>query len=475
MTFTQHLGLLAQALFSYDATVAKGNRRPPAARSRGEDLELGDRDRRVVITSANDLNRNFSIAAWAVRKHLDYTTTFSFQCRSGDDAVDEQVELLMDWYSKRMNCDLAGRHPLRRLIRLAETCRLLHGDVFLNMLEDGKLQAIEADRVQTPRETVASLEPSAFVNGVQVDAFGRAISYAVHKRDGSSFLFEQLLPASFVLPHGFYQRFDQVRGISPIVAAINPMQDVYEANDYALAKAKVAQLFALAIYRDSSEQLGALDTEEQSDGSDRYNINFGRGPIKLDLDPGDRAEFLESKSPSTEFQAYTSMMIASALKALDIPFSFFDESFTNYSGARQALIQYEQSAAIKRGEVRELLDRITAWRLGLGIRDGDLILPRGMRVSDIKFEWIHQGVPWIDPLKEVEADVVAIKAGLISPQQVSKEQGRDYYETIDQIADAQAYAAAKGVTIDLGSSPAPAPQSTQDPAQPEEDPATAGE
>ena len=35
------------------------------------------------------------------------------------------------------------------------------------------------------------------------------------------------------------------------------------------------------------------------------------------LDPGDKAEFLESKSPSTEFQAFSQVMVSVALKALD--------------------------------------------------------------------------------------------------------------------------------------------------------------
>ena len=73
-------------------------------------------------------------------------------------------------------------------------------------------------------------------------------------------------------------------------------------------------------------------------------------------DPGDRAEFLESKSPSTEFQAFSQVMVSVALKALDIPYSFYAENFTNYSGARQALLQYEQSAKIKRMDLQALLD-----------------------------------------------------------------------------------------------------------------------
>ncbi len=36
--------------------------------------------------------RNFTIAGWMIRKHLDYTSTFAFQARTGMPEVDEQME-----------------------------------------------------------------------------------------------------------------------------------------------------------------------------------------------------------------------------------------------------------------------------------------------------------------------------------------------------------------------------------------------
>jgi hypothetical protein len=61
-------------------------------------------------------------------------------------------------------------------------------------------------------------------------------------------------------------------------------------------------------------------------------------------------------------------MIQTALKGLDIPYSFFDEAHTNYSGARQALLQYEQSADVKRHDVR--LSHLTSSRTSESHRSG---------------------------------------------------------------------------------------------------------
>ncbi len=121
-------------------------------------------------------------------------------------------------------------------------------------------------------------------------------------------------------------------------------------------------------------------------------------------------------------------LTAAALKSLDIPFSFYDESFTNFFGSRAALILYEKSATAKRADLKELLRQITVWRLGLFILDGALVLPAGMTISDLRFEWIPAGTPWWNPSQEVRADIMAIEAGLRTRTEIRKEKFGDDWE-----------------------------------------------
>ena len=439
----------------YDATDSKGRRKAPADRLFSEDTHLASRDRRKLIGGTRDLARNYTAAAWAIRKHLDYTATFQFQARTGDDRLNQAIEAYLENWALADNCDVARRHPLSRLIRLLEARRTVDGDVFMLLLSDGKLQPIEAERIATPPPTISppsSLAISPYTHGVRTDEAGAAIGFALCNRtgDGRTVMFEREIPAAACVQHGHFDRFDQVRGISPLASAYNTLRDTYEAFDYALAKLKVAQLFGLVFYRDGIDSVGAItevaDTEETGT---RYDVDFGRGPVKLELEPGDKAEFLESKTPGSEFQSYTTQQIALALKALDIPYSFFDESFTNYSGARQALLMYEQSAASKRRELAAVLDRITTWRLALAVIDGELRLPAGVTVADLDWEWIPTGLPWIDPLKEITADVAAINAGLDSTPSAAKRSGGDAYELARQEAAYRNYRRQLGLPVDL--------------------------
>lgn len=420
-------------------------------------MVLNDGGRKKLIATSQDVQRNFAIAAWAVRKHLDFVSSFSFQARTHTD-FDDELEAYMAWWSDRQNCDVRRRHPFRRMIRLAEARKIVDGDFFfLKLAGDsvrGALQAIEADRVATPQSGPPGFKVDEWTNGIKTYAGGATKEYAINKRDEYGNLqFERIVPAASVFSHGCYDRFDQIRGVSPIAAALNTFQDCYEGFDYALAKLKVSQLFGLVFYRDAEaafqNTVATMDSDGDGIADSGYEVDFGAGPVQLDLNPGDKAEFLESRSPATETVEFLRLMVHVSLKALDIPFSFFDESFTNFFGSRAGLIQYTKSCKAKVADLQELLNEITKWRIGLAIYDGELSLPRGMQFEDLRWEWVPDGTPWWNPVQEVKGATMAIAAGLDSPQRVCRETGTDFFENIDQIAEAMAYARERGVPLNL--------------------------
>ncbi len=209
-----------------------------------------------------------------------------------------------------------------------------------------------------------------------------------------------------MLLHANFGRYDMTRGISPLTSALNSFRDTYEAFDYALAKSKINQLFGLAFKRDGGEQLGELgfgdaEEEDETDETDetdaanepRYNVDISQGSPVLDLDPGDSVDILESKTPSTEFQQFMTMTIMAALKSLDIPFCFYNEAHTHYSGSRQAWLQYEHAAVDKRLNLQEFLEEAVRWRLAVAALSGDLMLPRKTSVADLPLRFIPLGVP----------------------------------------------------------------------------------
>jgi capsid protein len=410
----------------YDAASATRRRKAPSSRLAAEDAVLAEHPRRRIIHGGRDLRRNFADAAWAVRKHLDFVSQFQPQARTGDDALDDEIEALIAERSQAQNTDLVGRHPLRRFIRILEASRTIDGDVFALRLPDGRMQAIEGDRVRDPRDAQERAK-GTWVHGVRVSRGGRALAYCVHQRARVGRGEWTIVPARYVYAHGYYDRFDQVRGVTPLSSALNAWRDVYEARDYAIAKAKISQLFGVAVTRSSSSSLGDVSGTEPGG----YRLDFEKGPVLFDLDDTDDINVLESRTPSSEFREFDRAEIASALKSLDIPLSFYDEAHTNFFGSKGALQQYLFSAAQKRRDNQDLLRSWARWQIALAVADGRLRLPRSIDFdAAARVDWIPVGLPWWKPLEEVKAYIAAIDRGLISTPKAARERGDDVYEIL---------------------------------------------
>jgi capsid protein len=140
------------------------------------------------------------------------------------------------------------------------------------------------------------------------------------------------------------------------------------------------------------------------------------------------------------------MVIMAALKSLDIPYCFYDESHTNYSGSRQGWLQYEHSAREKRARLLELRGQAVLWRLAVAVLNGEFVLPRGMNVRDLTLRYIPIGIPWIDPLKEVKADSAGIEGAITSRQRVCLRHGDDWFEIADELEEEEQVLREKKIT-----------------------------
>jgi capsid protein len=433
----------------YDANTQSTKRKSIAPNSRSEDWLLQQNGRVRLSSNARDLYRNFAIAGWCIRRHLEGVSRFNFHGKADDSGWNDEIEGFIEWKSLDYNFDQAGRHSRNMLVRLLEMHATIDGDSGLLKIQDGTVQGIEGDRVRNPPNAI---DPTVWVHGIKVADGGKALAYSIHKRlPYGGFRFERTVSSSNMLWHGYYSRFDQYRGVSPIVAALNDFRDVYENFDLAKAKAKVSQLFAMAFYRTAEDAAGDVSEDPDDEGNPlkhSYKVDFAKGPTLLDLDPGDRAEILESKNPSSEFQNFGLMVIMAALKSLDIPFSFYDESHTNFFGSRGAWLHYKTTCEQKQQNLQKVLNRWTAWRVQLGIQDGEITLPRGKTLSDLNWEWVPRGMQWWDAAKEVTGDLKAMGAGLDNPYRICQERDRGTFEeNIRMIAKAKKFAAGLGVEL----------------------------
>ncbi|QDT39733.1 phage portal protein [Stratiformator vulcanicus] len=438
--------------FGYDAIEEKTHRRTRTRVTQSEDKELDASSRRKLISTAHDARRNIEVGAWAIRRHLDFVSSFQFRSSTGNAEWDDACDEFIKTASKRENFDSSGRHSLRKSLRLSEALRTVAGDIGWVKINDGTTQMIEGDRI---RNKLGMMPEGEWIHGVKVNARGRPVAYAIHKRKGTGFEFERTVPASRFYLHGYFDRVDQHRGISPLASALNRFNDAYEGIDYALAKAKVVQLFGLAIYKRLADPYDDGDLDEDADEDEDpaetdFKLEPEKGPFTLHMDKDEKAEFLHSNQPGSSFIEFMQVVVGIALKSLDIPYSFFDEAHTNFFGSKAALTIYLKACDEKREDNRDLLNHWTRWRVGMAIARGELDPARyGLTFDDIdgQWLWIARGVPWFDKSREIDGDIKAVENCFQDYDEIIQERtGRTLKDVVDRIAEQQEYMREKGVT-----------------------------
>lgn len=432
----------------YHAAETSGKRASPAIDTRSEDQILPTAKRDKITAGSRDLTRNFALFAWAVRTHVKYVAEFDLYFDSEDSGLNDELMAFMAERQRSENCDVAGRHRFDRMLRLMEARRTGDGDIGAMRLDSGHTQLIEGDRIRNPN---GRMNDDDWANGVRLGPGGKALSYAVHSRKiGGGWEFEKEIAADNLFLHGYYDRSDSVRGISPLTSGLNSGQDMYEVLDLTRAKLKVHQLFALAIYNASTVGTGLHEAEEDEDSlpTGKYNVDFGNGPVKLELEGTDRAEFLESKTPSQEFKDFTLFEIMLCLKSLDIPYCLFDESSTVFHGFVGSWNHYERSCDSKREDNIEYCNGWTDWQLRWGLRNKQIKLPSGWDLSRVKYEWSPIGMPWYRKGEELNGDLMSISGGLDNPNRICRRRGTgSVYRNIDETARVLDYAKEKNVSL----------------------------
>lgn len=437
--------------FGYDATEATPRRKTPKKTVQAEDRELNKIGRKTLQATSRDIRRNEVTARWTISKHLDFVSQHNFQPNTGDEGLDDTLRDFYNYASKRQNFDISGRYGLEKYMALAESARVVDGDFLTLRLRGGYVQAIESDRIRDPE--MFSSEPmsstydnpqNGWVHGVRVDATGRPKQFAVHKRVQSGFEFERNVSANRCIWFGYWDRFDQTRGISPLASVINTIKDLNESYDYALAKSKVAQLFALSITRDA--QWGMGDEFDNDNSSPEREINFD-APQILDLDAGEDAKFLSTNTPEADTQAFWQDMTGLVLKSLNIPYSFWNESFTNFNGSRTALILYLRSVEKWRRDQVEWRDDWFSWRLKVGILKGEIQLPSSFEIDPRNWRWVPTGIQYWDAMKEASADEKLIDLSLRSRTEIRRERfGDEWTDVAKKLAEEKALLDELGLT-----------------------------
>lgn len=476
VAWRQQLDLLRG--FGYDA--ADNGRSNMNWRAVNEAADLTDRSARDVVRArARDLERNSDIFNGVVSsfKRNIIGTGFTLQVRTGNDELDSQIEKLWKRWTKKQNCDITQQQSFNDLLRMAVVRKKVDGGIIFKKcyIKGGvlpfKLQALEVDELAG---SVASphTKGNRVVGGVELDQYNRPVGYWIEQYniDGWEMNEPVYYPAKDIIFYYSKKRPSQLREISDMTQSLTRIRDANEFITAVSMKERVAACFALLIKR--AVPLGGLvgraNSAQDSQGRKAYNNRMLTPGMVSELNAGDDAQVVDPKDSSSDATTFLKLIqrLIGSGQGLSYEATARDMSETNYSSARQGMIEDDLTYAEEIELLQEnLMSEVYETFLISAVLSGKISIPDFWADPSkyMEHKWTASPKRWIDPQKEAGANKTALESGIKSFKQISAEQGCDWKEQIDDMAEVAAYAKEKGIQIGGSKS---AEKSTEEPVKP---------
>jgi lambda family phage portal protein len=292
--------------------------------------------------------------------------------------------------------------------------------------------------------------------GIEFDRIGRRVAYHFRRRhpgdatDRSDPLPETVrVPADEVLH--IYRPIDagQIRGLPHVAPAMVRLFLLDQYDDAELERKKTAAMFAGFITKTAPEEALLGEIEAADDGSATASLEPGTMQVLL---PGEDVKFSSPADVGGGYEAFQYRTLLGVSASLGLPYHLVtgDVRQANYSSLRAELVEFRRRIEqLQHGVMAYQLCRPVWSRwLDAAVLAGALELPQYARAPGRyrAVQWIPPRWDWVDPLKDIQAQVLAIEAGLVSRRKAVEATGYDIEEIDRENATDAARAAALGLT-----------------------------
>lgn len=447
-----------EELRNYDAGSHSGiNQNWRAVNSSAELTDRYSRD--SVRARARDLERNSDMmtATISAFKRNVVGGGYHIQVKTEEPELDNQIEKAWRKWCKKQNCDVTGTQSLNQIIRMAVERKKVDGGILFvkRYTKDGfvpfKLQMIEVDELDT-----SIVKPkkagNKVVGGIEYNDFNKAEGYWIKQYDIDGFNQREpvYIEAKDVIFYFTKRRPSQLREMSDMAQTIPRIRDTNEFMTAVSVKQRIEACLAIFIKKSIpttgvGRQTGASGDRVSYDGK-----LLSPGMIK-EMNAGDEIQVVNPSGQAADATSFTKVQqrLIGAGQGISYEASSRDMSESNYSSARAGLIEDDLTYQEDIELLVEILDEIYETFLISAVLCGAIKIDRFWEEKDryLAHEWIHEPKPWIDPYKESNANMIALKTGQKTFKQIAAENGRDWKDQIDDIAEVIQYGNAKGVDM----------------------------
>lgn len=450
-----------ELLKNYDAgSYEKTNQNWRVINQSGEMTDRNSRDN--VRARARDLERNSDIMNSVIGafKRNVVGGGYRMQAKTGTPELNDEIERLWKKWCKKRNCDVTGTQSFNQIIRMAVERKKVDGGILFvkRYTKDGvvpfKLQMIEVDELDI-NQTTPKHKNNRVVGGIEYNSWNRPQGYYIkqYEIDGYSMADSVYIKADDVIFYFTKKRPSQLREMSDMAPTIPRIRDVNEFMVAVSVKERIAACLSVFIKKVLPTTTGFGRTPNSNDP--RQNSYEGKtitpGMIK-ELNAGDEIQVVNPTGQAADATSFTKLQqrLVGAGQGISYEATSRDMSESNYSSTRQGLIEDDLTYKEDKELLLEVMDEIYETFLISAVLAGVIDIPGFWenKEASMNHEWIQEPKAWIDPQKESNANKIALNTGQKTFKQIAAENGKDWRDQVDDMAEVIEYGREKG--IDLG-------------------------
>lgn len=353
----------------------------------------------------------------------------------------KKLKIQFEEWTKKNNCDYEGELNFYGIQQLVMRTLAVSGECIIRKrrVDNGsgiaplQLQVQEPDVIDTAKDGTTTAGGGYTIQGVEFDKNGKRVAYWLFDRHpGEAIMMEftsKRIPAKDVIHIFEVLRPGQVRGVPMGITAFIRIKDFGDYEDAQVVRQKLAACYSVFIT--STAQKSAFRGAAKKQMREKAE-RIEPGMIEY-LEPG---ETISHGTPpgAPEYSAFSKNVLLGLSAAWDLTYEALtgDLSGSNFSSNRMGWL--EMARAVSRWQYQLMVpgfcDPIFDWYMEAAVI---AMLTKPGAVC----RWTAPRREMFDPLKEVQAIVAQIQAGLTSWSEAAREMGWDPEELLELIKNDQ--------------------------------------
>lgn len=408
---------------------------------------------------SRDAAQNNEYAARFLRmvvKNIVGPEGFTLQARAmePDGQPDNMANNAIEWAWHRWCkvADVTGRRHFNQMLSIIAYHVARDGEALFSFVHVGagrelRIRLIDPQTLDTTHNTDRAANGNRIVMGVEVDENDRTVAYWFRNKTG----LRERVPAAGVVHVFLPTEAVQHRGYPWLAPVLRRMHDLNGYREAAVIAARVGAAKMGIWEAPDGEPPGPVETD--SDG--RYITDAEPGTFDY-APPGYKLHTYDPAYPHDQFDAFCKAALRGIAAGLDVAYNTLanDLEGVNFSSIRSGVLDERDSwMMLQQWFIHAVLEPVYMQWIGNEILAGRIIMPNGSALPERKlpkFEehvWQPRRWQWVDPLKDMNAAIEAINAGLASPQQIAAQQGRDIEDVLDDLQRFQQMLRERGISL----------------------------